>query len=157
MKRILTILIAGLLTMSCDDIDCTLYNIVECKLAFYDADNNALQLNDTLDVYAEGIESPLLNKLKGKSNFAVPLSYFKDKDTLQLIIHGDGYLYEDWLIIEKTNIEHFESLNCPVKMFHTITGVSTSSNSIIDSVSITNPNVEYNNGENIKIYLHTGR
>ncbi len=157
MRKTLTLLAAGLLTLSCDDIDCTLNNTVVCKLAFYDSEGNAVQIQDTLDIYTEGIEMPLYNKGTGTSGINIPLSYFKDKDTLQLVVYGDDYLYEDWLIIAKQNTEHFESLNCPVKMFHTLTDVSVTGRSFIDSVSITNPNVEYNNGENIKIYLHTGR
>ena len=142
--------------VSCDDIDCTLNNTVECKLAFYDGAGNAVQIKDTLDIYAEGIDLPLFNKGTEIGSIGIPLSYFKGKDTLQLVVYGDGYMYEDWLVITKQNIEHFESLNCPVKMFHTLTDVSVTGESFIDSVSITNPKVEYNNGENIKIYLHSG-
>ncbi|MCQ2222231.1 MAG: DUF6452 family protein [Bacteroidaceae bacterium] len=155
MKKALFILLASLLCWACDDIDCTLNNTVECKLAFYDQDGKPVGILDTLDVYAEGLDDPLYNRATKQTNLGIPLSYYKDRDTLQLVVYGKDYMMEDWLVIEKENIEHFESLNCPVKMFHTLKSVSLMSNEFIDSVTINYPNVEYNNGENIKIYLHT--
>lgn len=154
MKKIPFILLATVLA-ACDSVDCTLNNIVECRIGFYNREEAPLQLNDTLNVWAEGVEHPLLNRKNKVSQFAVPMSYFKDKDTLQLVVNGPGYLIEDWIEIEKENIEHFESLDCPLKMFHNIRSVRALTHKLIDSVAIASPNVDYNNGENIKIYLHS--
>lgn len=139
---------------ACDSIDCSLENTVECKLAFYGSDGESVGIRDTLTITAAGTDSVLFNRGVGTSHVALPLSYYKDKDTLMLTIYGEDYVVKEKLIIEKRSYEHFESLDCPVKMFHTITGVE-STHEIIDSVSIASPLVIYNNGENIKIYLHT--
>ena len=146
------IFVAAMLT-ACDSIDCSLENTVECKIAFYSATGEAVAISDTLTITAAGTDSVLFNRGIRTSKVALPLSYYKDKDTLTLTIYGEDYMLQDQLIIEKKSYEHFESLDCPVKMFHTITGVE-STHHVIDSVSITSPLVIYNNGENIKIYLH---
>lgn len=159
MKKITSILSLTLLALTsltgCDEADCTLNNIVECKMAFYNREGKAAAMKDTLSIYAESVEMPLLNRGIKVSSVGIPLSYFKDKDTLQLVATGNGYLYEDWVEIEKENIEHFESLDCPVKMFHVLKGVKMLTHEFIDSIRIVEPRVEYYNGENIKIYVRT--
>lgn len=155
MKKILFILAiaAGMLT-GCDSIDCTLNNTVECKMGFYDAKGNPVALTDTLSVLAYGSDSILYNRGIRTGSLGLPLSYYKDKDTLVFLIQGEDYRIQERLIIYKQNYEHFESLDCPVNMFHTLTNLECTKN-VIDSVVIVSPQVEYNNGENIKIYLHT--
>ena len=153
-KYIATIVMACLGFSSCDSVDCTLYNTVLCQMAFYDNNGLSVEITDTLTVTAAGTDSILYNKGLKTHSVGLPLSYHNDCDTLCLRISGRGYELKDIIYISKTNREHFESLNCPVNMFHEITGVS-STNNVIDSVRITSPSVIYNNGENIKIYLHT--
>lgn len=156
MKKIVQILLIAMGGLTaCDSIDCTLNNTVECKMTFYNAEGKAVALADTLTITAAGTDSVLYNRGIRVSSVSLPLSYYKDRDTLTLHIYGQDYAIEEQLIIEKSNYEHFESLDCPVKMFHTINGVS-STHTVIDSVRIASPLVQYDNGENIKIYLHTG-
>ncbi|MBQ0021159.1 MAG: hypothetical protein KBT39_11645 [Bacteroidales bacterium] len=139
---------------SCDSIDCSLENQVLCQMGFYDATGAPVALTDTLTITAAGTDSVLYNRGIKTSKVGLPLSYYKDGDTLTLTLYGEHYLLQDDVVIKKTNYEHFESLDCPVKMMHVINGVE-STNHFIDSVVVVSPKVEYNNGENIKIYLHT--
>ena len=81
------------------------------------------------------------------------MSYWNEEDTLVLRIQGSGYTMEDTIWIKKNNIPHFESPDCPTKMFHLITDVN-STHTFIDSLSLVNPNVNYADVENIQIHFH---
>lgn len=148
-------MVAGMLT-ACDSIDCTLNNTVMCNMSFYNAQGKTVVLLDTLTIRAIGTDSVLYNRAVNTSQISLPLSYYNEADTLLFDFFGEGYRIEDRLVVKKKNYERFESLDCPVKMFHTLTDVLTTQH-LIDSVHIASPKVEYNNGENIKIYLHTDR
>lgn len=149
--------VLGAMTMGgCDSADCALNNNVLCTIGFYDGNGNQVQVDDTLMVSAAGTDSILYNRGVRTSTFSIPLSYRNACDTLAITVWCDDWEMEDLLYIEKTNVEHFEALECPVNMFHRITAVR-STNYMIDSVKIAYENVEYNNGENIKIFLHTAQ
>lgn len=155
MKR-LTITLIGVLALltACDSFDCSLNNTVACYIGFYNGQGQAIALTDTLSVTAVGTDSVLFNRGVNRHDVSVPLSYYKDCDTLVLTIWGDEYMLRDTLMVEKTNVENFEGIDCPVNMYHKITDVRTSG-VVIDSVKIALPNVEYGEDENIKVYLHT--
>lgn len=155
MKRISIILITvvALLT-ACDSFDCSLNNTVMLNIGFYNGHGDAVRVADTLTVTALGTDSVLFNRGVNRHDVALPMSYYKDCDTLVLTISGDGYEMRDTLMVSKTNVENFESLDCPVNMFHTITD-ARAKGFFIDSVKITLPNIEYGDDENIKVYLHT--
>ncbi|MDY4653876.1 MAG: DUF6452 family protein [Prevotella sp.] len=147
----------GALTLvlgACDSIDCSLDNQVLCQMAFYDAQGRSVTLADTLTITAQGTDSILWNRGTETSQVGLPLSYYQAADTLLLTVTGEDYVMSDQIIIEKENYEHFESLDCPVKMMHRIQR-ATATNYFIDSVVVVNPEVVYSNGENIKIYVHT--
>lgn len=155
MKRLAIILIAlvALLT-GCDSFDCSLENTVSCNLGFYDGHGNAVRMTDTLMVTAVGTDSVLFNRGVGRHDISVPMSYYKDCDTLVLTLWGEDYLMRDTLMVSKTNVENFESLDCPVNMFHKITD-ARASGTFIDSVKVVLSKIEYGANENIKVYLHT--
>lgn len=154
LKKILYIWAVVMALVSCDSIDCSLDNQVLCQMGFYDAEGKSVALADTLTITATGTDSVLWNRGVGTSHVSIPLSYYQLADTLLLTICGEDYIMMDEMIIAKESYEHFESLDCPVKMLHAIKGVAAS-NYFIDSVVVVSPDVVYNNGENIKIYLHT--
>ena len=139
---------------ACDSIDCSLDNQVLCRMAFYDGQGKAVTLADTLTITAQGTDSILWNRGISTSQVELSLSYYQAADTLLLTVTGKDYEMSDRIIIEKENYEHFESLDCPVKMMHRIQR-ATATNYFIDSVVVVNPEVVYSNGENIKIYVHT--
>ncbi|MBQ0049765.1 MAG: hypothetical protein KBT12_05990 [Bacteroidales bacterium] len=155
MKRALYILISLLCLTSCDEADCTIDNTVELKLGFYDANGKPMAYADTLNVTASGTDSLLFNRGVGTQSLGLPLSFHKEADTLVLTYNNQEQRVSDHIIVKKKNYEHFESIECPVKMFHTITEV-TCTHHFIDSVVLVFPTVAFYNGENIKVYLHSG-
>lgn len=160
MKKILIILICVLtLLTACDSFDCSINNTVALTMGFYDAEGNEVRLVDTLSVTAVGTDSVLFNRGVNRHDVSVPMSYYKDCDTLVLTLTGkdelgNEYLLRDTLRVWKTNVENFESLDCPVNMYHTIIAAEATG-TFIDSVAIALPKVEYGEDENIKVYLHT--
>lgn len=156
MKRLIPILLifCGLQT-SCEEIDCTLNNIVLCHLSFYSSSTNKpIAIQDTLIVKAHGTDSILFNRGLNTSKLSLPMSYWKDADTLDFIIKTTTDMYHSQLVIKKTNIPHFESPDCPTTMFHGITEATTKGN-IFDSIAISRAQVNYLQDENIKIFLPT--
>ena len=143
--------IAGM--CGCDSIDCTLNNTVVMTCSFYQ-DGKAVQVNDTLSITGANPEIVLLNRKLGAKSAALPLSYFYPVDTLLLTVTGEEYKVTDTLWIEKTSYNHFESPDCPVNMFHNITAVR-STHLFIDSVSITRPEVDVVEYENLQIHFYS--
>lgn len=137
---------------SCDTIDCTLNNTVEMRCNFYKNGNSA-QLNDTLTITAIGTDEVLLNRKYMVSTMVLPLSYFNPVDTLILKVTGEDYEVTDTMWIEKISYNHFESPDCPVNMFHDITAVRTT-HLFIDSVTITHPDVNFSDHENLQIHFY---
>jgi hypothetical protein len=156
MKHGKALFLAGIIALtgisSCDSIDCTLNNTVVMICNLYQ-DGKAIQLNDTLTVTAGKDNIMLLNSKTRVSTMALSLSYFNQVDTLMLNVKGDGYNITDTIWIEKTSYNHFESPDCPVNMFHTITEVR-STHLFIDSVSITRPDVDFYEDENLQIHFY---
>ena len=71
------------------------------------------------------------------------MSYTRDQDALFLQLKDTlGNVVHDTIKVNKTNTPHFESVDCPMSYFHTITAVSTSRHAI-DSIILVNPNVTY--------------
>ncbi|MCQ2196859.1 MAG: DUF6452 family protein [Bacteroidaceae bacterium] len=155
LKHIILLTTCLLGIVGCDEMDCSLNNIVECKIAFYNAKREPVALTDTLTITAAGTDSILYNRGVRTSSVGIPLSYFKEKDTLMLSIYGEDYMILERLIIKKRSFQHVESIDCPLKVFHYLQGVE-STHQVIDSVKIASHEVNYDNGENIQIYLHSG-
>ena len=157
MKHVKGFFLAFLITLvgvySCDSIDCTLNNTVVMTCIFYQNDK-AVQVNDMLSITAADTSIVLLNKESGVSTLKLSLSYFQPIDTLLLNLSGDEYIVTDTLWIEKTSYTHFESPDCPVNMFHNITSVR-STHLFIDSVTITQPDVNFAEHENLQIHLYS--
>lgn len=130
------------------------------KITFYNTDGTKLTLTDTLTVTVR--DSVILNRLTNGMSIILPMSYSADADTL--VFHYKPQDVDkdetDTVIITKTNTPHFISLECARAMYHTITGVSNSNRIpddiyrfAINKVEITNPQVNYDEKENLKIYF----
>ena len=147
---VLLVAIAG-----CEGIDCTLNNVVTLNVGFYSsADGAAYAVADTLTVTAEGTDSVLCNRLRGRSSVALPVSHWREADTLNFDFCGSEESHRIALRVRKSNEPHYESPDCPTAMFHTILGIeSEGAQGYIDSVVMVNPNVNYASYENIRIYL----
>lgn len=147
-------LLLVIMLSACDSFDCKLDNTINLQMAFYDESGQSVQLDDTLSVMAVGTDSVLLNRSLRTHEIKVPMSHYRECDSLVLKIWGDGYEVYDTMVVQKTNLEFFEGLDCPVKVKHTLTGV-TSTHTVIKDVVIVSPNVDYQHVENIKIIVGT--
>jgi len=156
-KKLLYLLAAVALLTACSSIDCPMNSHVYARYGFYVAGDTAVSMNGYLSVSAskmDGNDTILLNKLSNAHDFQLPMSYLNPTDTLNFTIgFEDGYELTDQLYVQKTNVPHFESVECGAKYFHTITSVS-STNNFIDSVKIIRNDVNYDaTQEHIYIYL----
>ncbi len=151
---------AGILAAgtSCETYDCPLNNVVYSTYTFYavtDEGDVAVSILDTLTITAAGTDSILINQLQNGSSVELPVSYTAPTDTL--VLHFTDTLQHtrrDTIWIDKENYPHYESPNCPTAMFHYVTATRWTS-WLIDSVTIVNPNINYNASENFRIYFRT--
>ena len=150
------------LPSACSNIDCPLDSVVVATVGLYDADTHAsVTLTDTLTVAAAGsVDTVLLNRAEGISSFTLPLRQGADADTLLLRFSAaSGAQRTDTLFLTHTNTPHFETIDCPSTVFHTLTGArfsratSTLAPLSIDSVSIVRSTVNYDDIENIRLFL----
>lgn len=142
---------------ACEGINCTLNNVVMLNVGFYDsATGKHIELNDTIMVTATGTDSVLYNRGTKTSALTLPMSFWQAADTLTFTVYGENYEFEDFITISKTNVEHYESPDCPTTMFHAITGVDFASPfGTVDSIVVSKPSVNYDTQENLKIYYNS--
>ena len=94
---------------------------------------------------ASGRDTLVFNRGVGLTSFSLPISYVNPCDTFYFGLKPQGDNTEwiiDRVLVNKTNTPRFESVDCQVAYFHTITSVETS-HFFIDSIVINNPNVDY--------------
>lgn len=164
MKKRCFIVCASLaLLVGCSSIDCPLNNVVGLNAGLRSAATGATYtLQDTLTITAAGTDSVLLNRATGIASLGLPLKYFGTTDTLRFRFSDtQGRVATDTLYISHDNIPHFENQDCPVLMFHKIGKIRWTSHALsqmpvtIDSIVVVRPLVDYQNAENIRIYLRT--
>lgn len=138
MRKLLYLLIIAALLGACSTVDCLLNNTV---YTYYVLRGPVRTLPDTLTISTRtgnGADSVLINKQVNTDSFSLPVSYNRNEDVL---VFQTNHLL-DTISIEKTNIPHFESVDCGVNYFHTITGVKFTRHAI-DSVVIHHNSVNY--------------
>lgn len=138
---------------ACDSADCALNNTVLCYISFYNSEGQKVALKDTLSIMAYGTDDVLYNRGVGKSELAIPLSYYNDEDTLIFKVWGEDYDIEAEIAINKTNTEYIEGIDCPTNMFHTINYAYVFGGTAIDSVVVIKNSINYQRDENIRVYL----
>lgn len=157
-------------TTACTSIDCSLDSVVVWTLTFYDsATDSPIKLPCILSVDAERAGT-LYNQAYNVSSIALPMSHTADADTLYLkwgyqnkADANGNVVYEvtDKLIVAHENYGHFDAMDCPAAVFHTITGTHLEGHPFaefpftIDSVSVIRPQVDYQDVENIRLYFNT--
>lgn len=153
-------LLMGIVTVaiiSCDSNNCPLNNVVYSTYGFYvnTADGETkVSIMDSLTVLATGTDSILINRMYEMSSIELPVSYTSGTDTLIFrFTNKKNEVREDSVFINKENIPHYESPDCPVSMFHYITGIR-STHTLIENITVVNPNINYNATENFKIYFY---
>ena len=147
---------------ACSNIDCPLDNVVSLQCNLYDASTQStLTLSDVLSVTPAGRDTLLLNQATGIKSFLLPLKEAGTQDTLLLhFANAQGAVQVDTLFVNHTPQPHFESLDCPSSVFHTLNAVRVSAqgsanSAIIDSVSLVRPIVKYDDIENIRLFIRT--
>lgn len=150
-RRLLLIATSVLLLAACESYDCTLYNTVAMYSAF-DVEGVAAAITDTLTITACGTDAVLLNRSVNTKQLTIPLSYWQPEDTLVLSVKGAEYFLQDTIWVTKTNQVHYESPDCPTKLFHTIQGVRNTNN-FIKSITVVRSSVNYETTINLQIHL----
>lgn len=142
--------------LACSSINCPVQNTVATKYAIMGADGQTTKLADTLYVWtrrADGRDT-LLNRLTGKDSFSLQIGYSNPEDTLIFYI-TDSYHQQtlDTVFLQKENIPHFESVDCAAHFFHRLTAVRSTHDGI-DSITIANPHVNYDQSKaHLNIYF----
>ena len=165
MRKLLCLysLMVGLFLVSCTEVECPLDSVVVMTCGLYDADTKAeLSLQPTLTVKPSGKDTVLLNAAQNIHDFVLPLKFGENADTMLLCFTDEWELSRvDTLVLNHENMPHFESVECPATVFHKLTSVAwmTDKNGAcdieIDSVAIVRNLVDYNDVENIQIYLRS--
>jgi len=147
---------------ACTQIDCPVENTVATVLQLSKADGTPDTLKaDTLTITtrrADGGDTTLLNRLTGATSFALPVSSGAPADTLFILLADTaGRAYTGALVVQKDDKPHFESVDCAMSYFHTITAVAYSCQRI-DSVAINKTNIDYDSSTpHLLIYLNHPR
>ncbi len=133
---------------ACSSIECPVQNTVA---TVYECNDT---LKDTLTVKTvkkNRKDTILLNKKINPIGFSLPISYQRDVDTL--LFETTRLAVTDTVWVEKTDMPHFESVDCGVSYFHELRSVRSTKQGI-DSVVIVNSNVNYDlSNAHILIYF----
>jgi hypothetical protein len=133
-----SVVLACVLTVACSSIDCPLNNTVYTN---YMLMGTVTTLPDTLTISTtrqNGFDSVIINKQVNTDSFSLPISYTQPEDVFYFNTNGTM----DTVWVSKTNQPHFESVDCGLNYFHTLTGVRSTRNNI-DSVVINYKEVNY--------------
>ena len=162
MRRIVVIIFVLAAVASCVSFECPVQNKVEyiCALKKPGGGTDTMGV-DTLSVWAHRVgrtDTLLLNRLCGaKTSFGVAASHVLTEDSLfTLLTDTTGKRWLDTICIQKTDYPHFESVDCKAAYFHQITAVTTTCHGI-DSISINNKEVNYDQTETFFLYLKANR
>ncbi len=153
MRKLLYLLLGATTLAACSSIDCPLNNTVSSN---YVLRGSVATLPDTLTISSmrsDGFDSVLINKQLDTDSFSLPMSYNRPED---ILVMQTNSLF-DTIRVEKTNTPHFESVDCGVNYFHTITNV-TYTRHAIDSVVIHHNIVNYDaSQQHFYIYFKESR
>ena len=159
MRRLIPLLVLGSAVLAaCSSIDCPYNNTVYSQYVLMKGGGlKPDTLTDTLTILTtrrDGQDTIIYNKGVKTKSFSLPMSYTRDQDALFLQLKDTlGNVVHDTIKVNKTNTPHFESVDCPMSYFHTITAVSTSHHGI-DSIILVNPNVTYDTSSpHFRIYF----
>lgn len=145
-----------LLAAGCSSNNCPLESSVYCNYGFYDSEGTSVILGDTVDVTIHRStrgDTTVVNKLFSKHGFSVPMSYYGSSDTV--ILDYASLLRNDTIIVRHDSYPHVELPECGTKYFHSIKETYILNyGASIDSIEISDPDVNFLGHENIKIYLN---
>lgn len=147
---LLLVLLLPPMLAACGGDDCTINNTVSTTIGFYLPDGSPCQVVDTLtvSVLREQGDSVVLNRKTMTAGIDIPLGYVSRSDTFVFRYHRLGI--SDTLFVGHDNHPYFISLDCGAAMFHTLTGAGCTQH-VMQSVTITNPEINYDVLENMQI------
>lgn len=96
-------------------------------------------------------DSVLINSVYGVGNISLPMSYYRDSDTL--IVAYRSIVAKDTIWIKHQSFPFVELPECGTYRFHTLNSIR-STDAAIDHIEISNPSVNYEGNENVKIYFN---
>ena len=158
MRKLILTALAAIGICSCSSIDCPVQNSVYTNYAFYKADGSKDTLKDTMSIFttmSNGRDTLVFNRGVGVHEFSLPISYVNPADTYYIGRKPEGASSwkADYFIVNKINTPRFESVDCQVAYFHTITSIDCGG-IFIDSISINNAKVDYDTERlHFKVYL----
>lgn len=157
MRKLIFMIFASVVLMSaCAGYDCTMNNMVYTMYKICDKSGAADTLRDTMSIWTDrndGNDTVLINRMSGVTGFNLPISHAQPEDVFFIQWKGKTYVAYDTIKVTKEATPHFESADCQPSFFHKITGVKSTDN-IIDSIVINNPNVTYDKSkEHFRIYI----
>jgi len=138
---------------------------VQCVYGFYASGRqsggefepgSSMAIGDTLTITALGVNAVFVNRLINQNGVKLPVSYYGEVDSLEFKFKGDDGEGRDTVYIAKQNIAHLDDVSCPAHMWHHITHVF-STHHLIDSVLISEPEINYEGNENLQIYFRTAQ
>ena len=104
----------------------------------------------------------LVNRAVGTGTLFLPLRNRTGQDTLLFQLKNiAGQAAEDTIFLTHSSSVHFEAVDCPASVFHNIEGVRWTSHPLaelpltIDSVAVVRTTVDYDDIENLKIFLRS--
>lgn len=155
-KRLLAALLVALGVMSCSSIDCPIQNKVRAVYSVRNADMAVDTLRDTLAVHTlrfNKTDTLVLNDVSKVVQFSLAVGYNNPEDTLFFHFRNGTYKAVDTVWLKKDNMPHFESVDCNVAFFHRLTAVRSTRHAI-DSITIHNPTVTYDDSQTQHLYLY---
>lgn len=144
-----------LFATGCDSgYDCSIENTAYNKIGFYNAENGIdekYEFPDVLNVsmLINGRDSIVINHITHASELQLPMSYVHNCDTVVFSYENNA---TDTLYVKHENIPYFVSMECGTAMYHRIQEIIHTT-AFIDSVVIVNDYINYDNNENVKLYL----
>lgn len=142
-KSLMLLVVGALLIAGCSTIDCPLNNRVYSK---YKLAGDVKTLNSKMTITANlhnGNDSVIINQAEKTDSFELPMSYSMPIDTFYLDIKGSAQSYRDTIAVTKTDMPHFESVDCSPAIFHKVTAINYTQHTI-DLIVINQPNVTNN-------------
>lgn len=158
MKKLPVILCVLLMSVfffpACEVENCPPNSLTYAQFNFVDQYGRSIEYTDTLTVVGRmvtadtTINDTLINRETSVSSLSLPLSY---NNETQFIIRYNRQ-GQDVITVKHRNIPYFMNLDCGTMMFYEVTE-ATSTNRMMDSLVITNPNIDNNEKENFKLYF----
>ncbi len=163
MKRLPVIccilVLVGWLIPGCEVENCPPNSLTYLHFSLVDQNGRTFNTSDTITIVGQTtvsdslVSDTLINQETAVSSFSIPLSY--DAYTQFIFAYHAldvGFVGRDTIRIDHRNIPYFTNLDCGTMMFYEITGVQHTHHRL-DSISLTNPNIDNNEKENIRIYF----